>query len=205
MLERYLIIGNSGHSFVVQESLQSMGIEITGYFEKNIKLVNPNNISYLGLEKNFSFNPNDYLILGIGDNQTRMSIAHWALDQQLNLFTVIDASAVLSKNVLIGEGSFIGPRAVINSLSDIGKACIVNSGAIIEHESSLGDAVHIAPGAVLCGNVEVGMHTLIGANATVLPGIKIGKNCVVGAGTVVVEDILDNTIIKGNPGKMNPS
>ena len=72
---------------------------------------------------------------------------------------------------------------------------------MVEHECIIENFVHIAPGAVLTGNVIVGENTLIGANATILPGIKIGKNCIIGAGSVVVKDVCDNSVVKGNPAK----
>jgi len=48
----------------------------------------------------------------------------------------------------------------------------------------------------------VGNHCVIGTGAIILSGIKIGNNCVVGAGSVVTKDILDNTIVAGNPARI---
>jgi acetyltransferase-like isoleucine patch superfamily enzyme len=54
---------------------------------------------------------------------------------------------------------------------------------------------------VLAGNVEIGEFSLVGINSTILPGIKVGKNCVIGAGSVVTKNLMDNSIVKGNPAR----
>lgn len=38
--------------------------------------------------------------------------------------------------------------------------------------------------------------------ASVLPNLKIGKNVMIGAGSVVVENIPDNAVVVGIPGKI---
>ena len=73
---------------------------------------------------------------------------------------------------------------------------------MIEHECIIGDFSHIAPGAVLCGSVSIGKGSFIGANSVIKQGIKIGNNVTIGAGSVVINDILDNTKVVGNPSKI---
>ncbi len=201
MLEKYVLFGYSGHSFVLLDSFVSMGKNVYGYFEKERKIENPYELNYLGTEQEFEFKYNTIALLGIGNNLVRQRIANWVLNKNVKLGTVVDATAVFSSKATLGNGSFIGPRAIVNSMTNIGIGSIVNSGAIVEHECSRGAFSHIAPGAVLCGNVRVGEKTLIGANATVLPGISIGKNCIIGAGAVIVKNLEDNSVVKGNPGK----
>lgn len=41
----------------------------------------------------------------------------------------------------------------------------------------------------------------IGINCTILPGVTIGKNAVVSAGSVVTKDVIQDTIVGGNPAK----
>jgi acetyltransferase-like isoleucine patch superfamily enzyme len=43
----------------------------------------------------------------------------------------------------------------------------------------------------------------IGANAIILPGVTIGQNSVVGAGSIVTKDVLDKSIVAGNPARVN--
>jgi len=42
----------------------------------------------------------------------------------------------------------------------------------------------------------------IGTSTTILCGVTIGENAIVGAGSVVTRDVLDNTIVAGNPAKI---
>ena len=119
------------------------------------------------------------------------------------LFPVIkDPSAVISEYTKIGEGTFIGKKAVINADAVIGRHCIINTGSIIEHECRIGDFVHAAVGAILCGNVEVEDGCFIGTGTQVIQGISIGRNSVIGAGAVVNKNLPDNCTAVGVPAKV---
>ena len=51
MPERVYIFGYSGHSYVIIETLQAMGIEIGGYFDKLEAGINPYDLPFMGFEK----------------------------------------------------------------------------------------------------------------------------------------------------------
>lgn len=48
----------------------------------------------------------------------------------------------------------------------------------------------------------IGKNCVIGVNSIVLPGVKIGDHCVVAAGAVVTKDVPSNSIVAGNPAKV---
>jgi len=50
--------------------------------------------------------------------------------------------------------------------------------------------------------IVIGNNVHIGAGSIILPGIKVGNNVIIGAGSVVTKDILDNSIVVGNPAKL---
>lgn len=102
---------------------------------------------------------------------------------------IVDPSATLAGDVIIGDGTFIGKKCVVNSAAQIGKMCIINTGAIVEHGNQIGDFTHIAVNSTLCGNVLVGDHSFIGANSTIIQDLKIGSKCIVGAGSTVLRDV----------------
>ena len=115
---------------------------------------------------------------------------------------IVDGAAVIARNVTLGEGCYVGKKAVVNTGAVLGRCAIVNTGAIVEHDCLIGDFVHISPGAVLCGQVTVGDDSHIGAGAVVRQQIQIGARALVGAGSVVVGNVPDHVTAYGNPCKV---
>jgi acetyltransferase-like isoleucine patch superfamily enzyme len=224
MTKPIAILGNSGHAFVVLESLSTMNVKAEGYFDKQPNTFNPFVLKYLGFEGDEQTNLNEYqLIMGIGDNQIRRKsferiISRYSEDLlnqdhtndsklsapiendllRILFLNVIDISSNVSQSAVLGAGNYIGKGTTINAFAHIGSNCILNTHCIIEHECQISDHCHIAPGSVLLGNVQIGTGSLIGANSTILPGIMVGANVVVGAGSVVTKNIPDNGKWIGN-------
>ena len=113
---------------------------------------------------------------------------------------IVDASAVVSPSVRLGQGIFIGKNAVVNSCAKIEDMAIINTAAVVEHECVIGAFAHVAVGAVICGNVRIGDNTFVGAGATVIQGICIGENSVIGAGSLVLRDVGSQRVIYGQGG-----
>ncbi len=202
--KKVIIVGYSGHGFVVADAAISAMINLKYYAEINDVPTNPYQLEYIGFEGDELFkgwSSNCDFILGIGDNTIREKIAKIILLKNKKIQNVIHPSASISKNVIIGNGNFISKNVAINPLATIGDFCILNTGCIVEHECVISDAVHIAPGAVLSGNVSVGKRTFIGANSVVKQNIKIGKDVVIGAGSVIIKNVPDGKTIVGNPGR----
>lgn len=200
-----ILIGYSGHGFVVAEAAILSGLFLKEYTEHSKVRRNPFALDYVGFEMASDFKEwqtDKKYILGIGDNKIRQKVGNYIISKQKELLNVIHPSSSISKSCVMGIGNFISKNVSINPLASLGDLCIINTGAIIEHECSIGNAVHVAPGAVLAGNVSVGDLSFIGANAVIKQGVQIGKNVVVGAGAVVLNDIEDHQRIVGNPGRI---
>lgn len=194
------IIGYSGHAYVCIETAQSMGIAVSGYYEKEEKELNPFQLSYLGKDsETTTFEHN--LFVAIGDNWIRQKVYENLKSKVIDFQTLIHAKAIVSPTAIIQKNSLINAGAIISAFVEIGIGTIVNTGAIIEHECEVGKFAHIAPGAVLAGNVKIGERTFIGANAVVKQGVTIVADVIVGAGAVVVQDIKEAGVYVGNPAR----
>lgn len=202
--KKVILIGYSGHGFVVAETVLENGFSIKGYSDVAECSVNPFLLDYLGFEKDIDFigwKEQNHFVLGIGDNILRQRISNLIESKNQFVETVIHPSASISTTASIGSGTFINKNVSLNAMAIIGKTVILNTGCIIEHECKLADAVHIAPAAVLAGAVTVGERTFVGANAVIKQGISIGKDVIIGAGSVVISNIPDNETWAGNPAK----
>jgi len=200
-----VIIGYSGHAYVVAESFISKGNILSYYTDLKEASNNPFNLSYLGFESSANFKgwgiPLNY-ILGIGDNNLREKAANLILNKSFQLGNVIDSNALISKSANIGLGVFASKGVLVNAFAKIGNFTILNTGCIIEHECEIGIAAHIAPGVVLAGNVKVGNRSFIGANSVIKQGIEIGDDVIIGAGSVIIKDVKSNSKLVGNPGRL---
>ena len=207
MLKGVILIGYSGHAFVVCDIFKSTGKQVVGYCEQLELTENPYGLPYFGKESSSSglekLTNNEWFI-SIGNNQIRKRIFESLMDIQYleSPVNAIHRTACISPMTKIGRAVMIGPNAIVNSQSKIRDGVILNSGAIVEHECQIGDFAHIAPGAVLAGNVKVGEQSFIGANSVIKQGVSIGNNVTVGAGSVVIRNIPDGHTVAGNPTRI---
>lgn len=200
-----VVIGYSGHAYVVIDAAEKAGLQVKAYAEKEERAQNPFKLEYLGFEGDENFEGWDKgyeFILGIGDNRIRERVVERIISKKEKLRSVLHSSANIGSHVEIGEGTFVAAGAIINPLVKIGKAVIINTGAIVEHECQIGGCAHIASGAVLAGNVKVGDRSFIGANTVIKEGVEIGNDVIIGAGTVVLNDVESESKVVGNPGRL---
>jgi UDP-perosamine 4-acetyltransferase len=138
---------------------------------------------------------------GVGDNGRRRRLYEQAQANGLTPVTVQHPMAVRSGWSKVGEGSVLLAGSVVNAGAVLGKNVILNTGAIIEHDCTVGDHVHVATGATVAGSVRIGEGVHIGAGATVRQGITIGRGAVIGAGAVVIKDVAPGMVVVGVPAR----
>lgn len=198
-MDKIIILGNGGHAKSLIDIIERENVyEVAGYVVNDQKAETmdeeyPLLGSDADLEQIFQTGIKNAAI-GVGFlGKSGLREKLWRNLKEIGFFlpVICDPSAVLARNVKIGEGSFIGKGSIVNADAVIGKMCIINTGAVIEHECEVGDFSHVSVGSVLCGNVKVGSSSLVGANATVIQGMSIGNNCIVGAGTTIRKNLKD--------------
>lgn len=202
---RLLLIGGGGHCRSILDCVISRGLyEKIGIVDFD-QTVSALDISVVGTDDDLPQLLNDgwknaFISVGsIGSTGLRRKLYRMVKQIGFSVPSIIDPTATISRDVIIGEGVFIGKGAIVNTGSRIGACAIVNTGSIIEHDCEVGAFAHVSPRATLCGQVNVGDDTHIGAGAVVCQGTRIGAYSIIGIGSVVVKDIPDNVKAYGNP------
>jgi sugar O-acyltransferase (sialic acid O-acetyltransferase NeuD family) len=202
---KVILIGYSGHSFVIADIFKKKAHNLLGYCDSTEKKDNPFDLDYLGIETTpevqIKLKENSFFI-SIGSNQIRSEVFLKLKKAGLTPINAFHPFSVIGAEVSLGNGVMIAANSTINALAKIGNGVICNTACIIEHECQIGDFAHIAPGAVLAGNVTIGERTFVGANAVIKQGIIVGKDVTIGAGSVIIKDIPDGATVVGNPGKI---
>ena len=205
--KKVILVGGGGHCKSIIDAIKSLGeYTIAGIvdIEENIGKV-IYGVTVIGKDEDLKLLYNRgvkyaFIAVGsIGDVEVREKLYSKAKEIGFEFPFIRDASSIISKNVVVEEGAFIGKGVIINSDASIKANAIINSGAIIEHDCKIEEFVHIAPGATICGGVSVGYATHIGCNASVIQGVKIGRSVLIGAGCVVTKNVKDNSKVIGNP------
>jgi sugar O-acyltransferase (sialic acid O-acetyltransferase NeuD family) len=141
--------------------------------------------------------------LGVGFNQARLAAADRITAAGHALVAIVHPAALVSTGCRIGDGSFVGPGAVLHVDASVGRACIVNSAAVVEHDCVLEDGVHLAPNATLGGAVVLRKGVHVGLGAVVLPNLAVGEWTVVGAGAVVIRSLPARVVAVGVPAHVS--
>lgn len=195
----YILVGYSGHGFVVAEAALSAELNLTSYIDIKEKEFNPFTLRYLGSEESIIMKSHYRFLLGIGDNLIREKAALKIKNRGGIITALYHPKANISEYVTMGDGVFVARGACINPFAVIGDNAIINTAAVVEHECNIGANCHIAPGAVLAGSVTVGERCFIGANSVIKQGVKIASNVTIGAGSVVLSDIKEKGVYVGVP------
>lgn len=125
-------------------------------------------------------------------------------------FSHICHNAKIGSNCIIGEGVHIGPNVIVGDNCKIQNHALIYEGVIID------DHVFIGPNVVTTNDpyprsfgdwshrfkktfIKKGVG--IGANSTILCGITLDEFCMIGAGSVVTENVMPQSLVKGNPAR----
>lgn len=189
-MKKIVLVGYGGHAKSVADCIErTREYEIVGYTD--YRETEGAEYEYLGTDdalKEIFRSGVSYAFVCVGylgKGDLREKLYSMLTDIGFTVPVIADPSAIISDNVLVGAGTFIGKKAVINADARIGKMCIINTGAIIEHECMVGDFSHISVGTVLCGQVKIGKSAFVGANATVIQCMSVADNETVPAGKTV--------------------
>ena len=204
-MRRIVVLGAGGHAKVLIAAIRACGqFEIVGVIDRRPERAGDlPDLPFLGDDSVLFQRRIELDSVAIGVGAPTVGDERPALFRRLKacgytVATVIHPSAVVASEV-IGEGTQIMARAVVQPAAAIGENCIINTAAVVEHDCCVEAHAHIAPGAILGGGVVVGWGALVGLGARVLPGVRVGSRATVGAGAVVTRGVPIGATVVGVP------
>ena len=176
-------------TFIIKGFIADSGVDI--------KKLTDGEYDILGTVDGWVPDKNEEFLMGAAEPAAKYVLAGKLKAKGARFATLIHPSAVISEYAEIGEGCIVCPFSKIGANASVGGFVTVDG--YIGHDNYIEDFVTLSTGTRLTGYVSVGSGTFFGAMCCVKPHTKIGGNCFVTIGSTVVQDIPDNSYVKGTP------
>lgn len=162
MNNNLLILGAGGHGRVVKETAKAIGS-----FNK-IDFLDDNSNIAIGACNDYEkyINQYSYAFVAFGNHDLRMNWMNVLIQVGFKIPTLIHPTAYISPSSIIGEGSFVGVGAIINTNVVVEKGCIIGIGALIDHDSIVSEYCHINTGAIVKSGSRI--HSFIKVDAGIV-------------------------------------
>lgn len=145
--------------------------------------------------------------VSIGENciiKSGVVIGHGDLDYIIDEFTKERIMVEQFGGVEIGNDVWIGPNSVINKgtldNTRIGDNVIVDGLCYISHNVILEDNVVVIAGTKLFGSSIVNKNCYV-STSVIRNQTTIGEGAMIGMGSVVTKDVVNSSLVYGNPAK----
>lgn len=203
-MKNLIIIGASGFGKEVLWLAQRLGRNVIGFLDDTPEKQNTDVLDFpvIGKIDQFVKFNNVEFVIAIGSPRGReLIVKRMSESNQPKFTTLIDPTAIMGKNIKIGEGSIICAGAILTVDIFVGNHVIVNLNSTIGHDVAIEDFVTIAPNVSISGNVILANKVEVGTNAAIKEKIRVGCGAVVGMGSVITRDIEENKVVVGNPAR----
>ena len=204
-----IIIGAGTYGEVYLAYLQEAGIEVIGFVDDNQLLqgLTVNGIPILGTISSLETIKNNYSVEAvycpIGNNKLRVKFLQYAKKLGYATPNYIHHSVIISPNVTIGEGVYILPGSSVMPYTTINNYVMISMSVNIAHHSILEEGVFLSTGCNFGASIRAKKYAYCGISSTIMTGIsELGIDCLIGAGAVVINDVPNNAVIVGVPGKI---
>ena len=162
MNKNLLVLGAGGRGKVVKEIAEALGYT-------NIEFLDDNSTEAIGKIADSKAYVDQYseAFVGIGNNKFRGELLTRLEQEGFKVPVLIHPTAYVSKSAVIGKGTVVEPKAIVNANSKVGCGCIISVGAIVDHDVVLEDCVHVNAGAICKAGSFVAKETKLEAGQVV--------------------------------------
>ena len=106
---------------------------------------------------------------------------------------------LIEDDVQIGALTVIARGAIDDTVLKHG--CKIDNSSFISHNVTVGEDTFVVGESIMFGSSSTGKRVLVSGNSTIRDGRHIGDGAVIGMGSVVVRNVEDGSVVKGNPAK----
>jgi sugar O-acyltransferase (sialic acid O-acetyltransferase NeuD family) len=117
-------------------------------------------------------------------------------DLAISMANVIDPTARVQRNAILGTGNVILAYCHIGSCAILGHGNFLSPFVDVEHHCTIANFCTFGPGVMMSSLVKIGARVKFGTGIFIEPKISIGADTIVGSGAILTRDIPQNSIVK---------
>lgn len=156
----------------------------------------------LGTIDDYQIEEGDVFNCSMGNVQTKAKICEKLKARGANFYTLVNKTAVVHENTVLGDGCYVGEFALIGTEATIGEGCLIQAYSIIGHDCRIGDYVRIDTHSIIIGGVEIKSRATVHTAAVVSHKVVVGEDATVAACSFVIRKVKNGTTVAGNPAKL---
>ena len=144
----------------------------------------------------------EHIIIAIANCKQRLTLGKDLEKEGFSFINAVHPNAFISPSCKLGKGNHIKAGSIIETNTIIGDHNIIDNGVVIAHENVIGNGCHLAPNSTLGSSIKIGDYSILGIGSSISTKIKIGKGCIIALNTSVLNNIENNSLVEGVPGRI---
>lgn len=205
-MKKVIIVGAGGLARMIYSWLPDFlddCSEAFGFISDRLDMLDGYNYDIPILSTIQEYQPEDdhVLVMAIADPKAKLVVAEDLANRGANFISLIHPTALIGKNVIIGKGCVVCPRAVLTCDIQMGDFVMLNIGVTIGHDAVIGNGCTINSHSDVTGYVQLGCGVFLGSHAVITPKMKVKDFAKIGAGSVVVRQVKSSSTVFGIPAK----
>lgn len=196
-MKRLVIIGASAFGREVCSYAEACGLRVKGFLDTRTEILEgfSGYPPLLAAPGAYRVADDDVFVSAMGDPGKKLEYAEMLGRRGARFATLVHPTAYVGRNVTLGEGCVICPRATLTNDIALARHVTVNVSAVVSHDNVVEEGVTISPGAQLAGRVRLGRRAFVGIGAVVMPDVTLGEDVVVAAGAVVTRSFAHGVLV----------
>ncbi len=149
--------------------------------------------------EDYTVQADDYFFCAMGDVRWRKHYADILLAKGGKFLTIIEKSAVIERNTVLGQGCYVGRNVFLSCDISIGDFVSFFQCAVLGHDVKVGDFCHFGAHTYAGGFSVLQNFVTVHPGAGIIPHRTLREGAVLGAGSVAARNITANTSVMGVP------